>query len=201
MHCAPHAGSRLIAPVLILGMLACFAASVRATTMVRIPVDEMTRLADDVVQGTVTSVESRYTDDRSQILTYITVENAEALKGGAGKKVVFVQWGGQVGDDMLRVFGAPSFGVGEDVIVFLSRMDSAEPLAYPTDRWLLGLSQGKWRVATGTDGTPIAVNALLESETLGGEPGAAAPTLPLADFRRQVRNAAALSSLQRMGGN
>ena len=120
----------------------------RATTLLRLSVEEMTQRADDVTLGTVSSVESRWTDDHQQILTYVTLARPERLKGDDTGDVTFVLLGGRVGDDIMLAVGQPEFAVGEKALVFLTRMASAKRLAVPTDRWLLGLGQGKWSIAT-----------------------------------------------------
>ncbi len=132
--------------VAVLLVLLIAAGAAQATTIVRLSVDEMTRIASDVVLGTCSSVESHWTDDHQQILTYVTVTDTRALKGRTSGSATFVQLGGRVGDDAMYTVGAPTFEVGEEVVVFLTRQSSKRQLAYNTDLWLIGLGQGKWRV-------------------------------------------------------
>jgi len=132
--------------LMVLTLSAAFARLAQASTIVRLSVEEMAEASQVVARGTCASVESHWTDDHEQILTYVTLTDVEVLKGDAAGDIVFVQLGGRVGDDIMHVVGAPSFTVGEEMVVFLTRMTSAKALIVDTDLWLIGLSQGKWSV-------------------------------------------------------
>ena len=120
----------------------------RATTLVPLAVEDMTQISSDVVLGKVSRVTCEYSADRSQIFTYVTVTADQRLKGEGGARQTFVLWGGRVGDDVLQIEGSPQFAAGEQVLVFLGQLASRTPLTQPTDRWLLGLGNGKWSVTT-----------------------------------------------------
>jgi hypothetical protein len=123
------------------------AADVRGTTVIRVSVEDITALASDVVVGTCSRVESRWTRDGGSILTYVTLANAAPLKGSAGGEVTFTTLGGRAGDVVMHVAGAPRFEKGEVVVVFLRRTAGVGPAAGDTDLTLIGLGQGKWRIA------------------------------------------------------
>lgn len=150
--------------------------SASATTMIRLTVEEMTVRATDVLVGTVTRVESHWTDDHAQILTYVTVADTETLKGELHGQVTFVQLGGQVDDRLMLVVGAPQFEVNQRVCVFLSQMATRQRLAVNTDRWLMGLSQGVWLMTEDQNGVPLAV---VESASMCGvtRPGVTVETI------------------------
>ena len=60
--------------------------------------------------------------------------------------MTFVQLGGTVGDWCLSATGTPRFRSGEEVLVFLKRRESFKSHSVASDRWLLGLGQGVWRI-------------------------------------------------------
>ena len=183
---------RLATSLLILA-LALGVSQSRATTIVRHTVEEMTRIADEVVLGTVAASESHWTDDRQQILTYVTVTSTERLKGTGTGDVTFVQLGGTVGTDFMVALGTPSFAPGEQVLVFLGRMNSDKRLAVPTDRWLLGLGQGKWGVTTNPITGRTSAHVGLEGAHVIERPGRPIETeLDLSDLRARVIAAATL---------
>jgi len=162
-----------------------------ATTMIRLTLEEMTQRATDVVVGTVSRVESRWTEDHEQILTYVTVSNTERLKGDLQGDVTFVQLGGQVDDHLMFVVGAPQFAADQEVAVFLTRMVSAKRLSVNADRWLLGLSQGVWRITTDQTGRRIAVADSAEVHALD-RPGVYQELrMDAPGFKQRVRDAAA----------
>jgi len=148
-----------------------------ATTLVPLGVEDMTQISSDVVLGKVTRVISQYSADRSQIFTYVTVSADQRLKGDGGASETFVLWGGRVGDDEMYVVDSPRFAVGEQVVVFLGQLASRVPLTQPTDRWLLGLGNGKWSVTT-----EAATHQLVATSSVSG----ARRTLPLAQLTTRV---------------
>lgn len=72
----------------------------------------------DVVRGRVLSLESRWTDDRTQIVTEVRIAVDEVLRGGAALEVRLLHPGGQVGDIAQRSAHGASFSQGEEVLVF-----------------------------------------------------------------------------------
>jgi hypothetical protein len=182
-----------IATSLLTLSLALAASPSRATTIVRHTVEEMTHIADEVVLGTVASTESHWTDDRQQILTYVTVTATERLKGPDTGDVTFVQLGGTVGTDFMVALGTPAFATGERVVVFLGRMNSDKRLAVPADRWLLGLGQGKWGVTTNAATGRSSAHVGLEGAHVIERPGLPIETdLDLTQLRARVIAAATL---------
>ena len=174
----------------------------QATTIARLPVTSMTQLASDVVHGTVSRVESRWTADRSQVLTYVTLSGVERLKGEGPAEVTFIQWGGRIGDEEFAVLGSATFREGEEVVVFLDVMESRAEYGVPSAPWILGLSQGKWDVVTdAATGERLAVNAAARTGRVMGAVSPDAPDrIPLAELVRRVR-AAAPENLMQLGGN
>lgn len=115
------------------------------TTLVYRDLPELARTSDAVVRGKVVETQSRWTADRSRIVTDVTIEVAETLKGAPGRTVTIVQPGGRVGDIGQKVAGLASFEKGEEVVVFLEKRGD--------ERFVVnGLAQGKYRVERTSDG-------------------------------------------------
>ncbi len=128
--------------------IALFATAAQATTLVHRDVPALTREADTIVVGRVVKSESRWTADRRRIVTDVTVEVGESLKGAPGETVVIRQPGGQVGDIGQRVDGVASFKKGEEVVLFLEKRPDRSFM-------LSGMAQGKFRVERSWDGKEI----------------------------------------------
>jgi hypothetical protein len=140
--------------------------------------------------GTCVSVESRWTDDHKQILTYITLTNTEPLKGNAKGNVTFVQLGGRVSDDVMHVVGAPTFEVGEEVLVFLASTSGSKSLANEANLWLLGLGQGKWRISDDFQtGAKIATMNTGAAHVMGKTTQGAVTRLLLSDLIERIKSA------------
>ena len=108
-----------------------------------------------------------------------------AYKGAAkpGERIVVRREGGVVDGLGMRVYGAASFAVGEEVVVFTETRGNAA--------WTVGMTQGKLHVTAGADGVK-RVSATLGDVAFTRAAGAAAQTLPpaqrrLDDFERELR--------------
>jgi hypothetical protein len=120
------------------------AAPAMATSMLVQDISALTRSSDAVVHGKVKKVESRWTGDRRQIVTDVTIDVAEFIKGKGDKTLVIHQPGGEVGEIGQKVSGLASFAPGEEVVVFLEK--------HGAERYLVtGMAQGKFRVERSSD--------------------------------------------------
>ncbi len=82
---------------------------------------DLTRTADTIVVGRVEALQSVLTA-RGRIFTQVSVSLEELLKGGPAAGTITVRVpGGEVGGQRRVIHGAPSFAVGEEVLLFLSR--------------------------------------------------------------------------------
>jgi hypothetical protein len=101
-----------------------------------LPIGTLMEEADQAVQGHVIRTSSEWGDD-GLIYTRVVLDAEDRLVASSEPTTSFLVPGGEMGEVRLTVPGAPTFTVGEDVLVFL--MD---------DR-LLGLGQGTFRVQGG----------------------------------------------------
>ena len=178
-------------PALLLAALLCLLClRAEAGSFRRLSLEEMTSVSDEVLLGRVVQVQSRWTDDASQILTYVTLEHVRALKGQAEERVTLVQLGGTVGDWCLSVSGAPSWRPGEEVLCFVLRMQAEKRHPLASDRWLLGLGQGVWRIRRDARSGAASARIALEGQELVQLPGRALESeLALTELERRVSQA------------
>jgi hypothetical protein len=167
-------------------VLMCMIASARPEATVLVPVDleELSREAHAIVRGRVVAIESRWTDDRRTIETVVTLVAEASLKGPNRTTVQFVVPGGRVGRYRTIVLGAPEFVLDERVFVFLGWHNLH-------DSYVLGLNQGVFRVAPGSDGSWVVTPPPLIVPPTGSvrivRGNRSRRPMPLADFETQVR--------------
>ena len=145
---------------------------------------EMVTTSRLVVHGTVIDSRSEPTADRSGIVTFVTVDVDQSLKGTPGESVTFRVPGGQVGRYRRVVVGAPEFERGDEVVLFLTSRGPSIP-------YVFGLSQGVYRVSRSSGRAIVVPPAVYLREgaasgvVVRGDP--ARRTLPLDEFAREVR--------------
>lgn len=163
----------------------CAAFSARATVLVPLDTKALTERADRVVLGTVESQVARWSADHQAIYTDVTIRVARVYKGvaKAGDRVVVRREGGALDGVGMRVYGAATFVVGEEVVVFMETRGNAA--------WTVGMTQGKLRVTVGNDGVKRVSAAMGDvAFTRPGGAGTQALAQPrrLDDFEREVRS-------------
>ena len=122
--------------------------------VVQLTEEELTAQAELILVGHVSDV-SCYEEGEGTIYTEVTISVEQKLKGEAGGEVVIRVAGGKVGEQVVWVEDAPSFDVGERVVVFLEEYDSA--------LHVVGGFQGKYTVSENdTIGSGIPLPEFLE---------------------------------------
>jgi hypothetical protein len=136
------------------------ASSSFATTVLALKFDEMVRMADGVVLGTVERVVSRR-DERNDIATYVTLAGIEPLTGNYQEKGLTLRFtGGQVGGEIVEVEGSPHFREGERVILFV---DGNGQQLVP----ILGWGQGVFRIVRDPQGGPEVISDSVGNRVFG----------------------------------
>jgi hypothetical protein len=107
---------------IFLAAVACVtAASVHATTVVAPTFDELVERAQLIFEGTVTDVQSQWAGEGGQrhIVSYVTLQVTDGVKGDAGATYTLRMLGGTVGDDTMEISDSPKFKVGDRNILFV----------------------------------------------------------------------------------
>jgi hypothetical protein len=170
---------RALASVLLLLTLS-YAAPAAAALFKAASVEEAARTSDAVVRGKVVGKASRFAPGSERIVTDIEVAVASTWKGTGARTVTVTVPGGMVGDRGQLVDAAPTFDVGEEVVLFLARRGPS---------WHVnGLALGKWTVA-GASATPaVHADDLRNPQALRAGEALIAP-MSVADLERRVRGA------------
>jgi hypothetical protein len=124
-----------------------------ATTFVLMNEEDLARRADAALIGSVVSVEAVM--DGGTIHTYVSLAPDAILFGdlAATEEIVLQELGGSVANRRQRVFGTPSYAVGERVLVFVNR--TVAGTLHTT-----AMAMGKYRLAAGFAGSVLASRTL-----------------------------------------
>lgn len=170
------------------------ACALQATTVIPPTFDELVSRAELIFQGTVTDVNSQWTGEGGQrhIVSYVTVQVEDTLKGDPGASFTLRMLGGTVGDETMEVSDSPKFKSGDREILFVEHNGQQ---FIP----LVGIMHGRFHVQrdvqTGADlvlsneGQPVTDLAQLGKDIHAGGNSAndAAPALNTADFKSAIR--------------
>ena len=110
-----------------------------ASDVPRLSFNQMTDDSELIVSGKVTRTWTDWDPDHKYIWTHYELAVSAVHKGAAGQTVDIAEPGGQLNGMGMAISGAAGYGVGENVLVFLSRM----PNGYLRTA---GLGQGKYLV-------------------------------------------------------
>ena len=108
----------------LLGMIAglgLFVAPGNATSVEAPNFEQLVGQADYVVRGVITSITPEWRDNqgRPYILSKVTLELREIIKGTPPQPLVLEFVGGRIGAEELVIEGAPKFHLGEENILFV----------------------------------------------------------------------------------
>ncbi len=120
--------------VLLLGM-----SLAGATTLLKLDFSDLAREAEHIVVGTVTGIQGEWDASARFIHSNVTILVEQSLRGNVPSEIVLRTPGGQIGSVGMTAHGAPSFEVGEKVLVFLTAWEDGSAK-------VLGYFQGKSRV-------------------------------------------------------
>jgi hypothetical protein len=173
-----------------LAILILLAPSARATTLVRLSLEQLSQAATLVVRGRVLTGGSRWNQAHTQIVTRTTVQVTQSVKGAPPTLVAIEQPGGTVGNVHVRVAGTVFFNPQDEFYFFL------EPARGDASGFLLvGMLQGAYRIVRDpTNGEERVIHPLsglgVSQRGLLDEAGRAA-VVPEPMFRRELQSALA----------
>jgi hypothetical protein len=170
---------------LLLGALLLARAGGAATLL---PPDFAQMVSDSqvIIHARVIDMEGELVGSRRTIESRVTVQVLSSIKGQPGSELVFRVPGGRVGRYRRVFVGAPTFNVGDEILLFLKGRAPTLPMPY-------GLSQGVYRVSR-TSGVPM-VMPVPPVEGIAGTPRGdpRRMPLPLDEFTRRVRTLAGVA--------
>lgn len=163
-----------------------------ATTVIPPSLDDLVGRAETIFQGTVSDVRSEWTGEGAQrhIVSYITFNVEDAIKGNPGAKVTLNMMGGTVGAETMEVSDAPKFKVGDRDILFVENNGTQ---FIP----LVGIMHGRFQVKKDQTGHDVVLTndgaPLTDVNQLGKDERAATAgrAITTAEFKQAIQNKAA----------
>ena len=163
-------------------------AGVHATTVIPPSFDQLVGDAELIFEGTVSSTQSQWLGQGAErvIVTYVTFDVQESIKGAAEGRYIIRMLGGTIDGETAEVADAPRFKVGDRDILFVEHNGSQ---FVP----LVGIMHGRFHVqkeasgrnvVTKDDGAGVADVAKLGIDEKGAVSGRA---LSVDDFKSVVR--------------
>lgn len=112
---------RVCAWALLALTLSLFCSRSFATSVIAPDFDSLVSQADYVVRAVVKSKASEWRSDSQgrHIITKVTLEVREIIKGAPPNPLVLQMLGGRMGTDEMVVEGTPKFLVGDDMVLFV----------------------------------------------------------------------------------
>src|ERR1051325_4283576 len=164
-------------------------ATAGATTVIPPTFDELVGEAEVIFQGRVTDVKSQWAGEGAgrNIITYVTFNVEDSLKGMPGQSYTIRMLGGTVNGETMEVADAPKFSVGDRDIIFVEHNGSQ---FVP----LVGIMYGRFQVKRDQAGQDIIrtneEKPVVDLARLGrgGQPPAAGNGISAADFKSAVRS-------------
>jgi len=99
--------------------------------MIKLSLKKLCLGADAIIFGEVKEIQSQWSLDGSIILTIVTLQIHETLKGKTYTDQVLIQYpGGKVGELALQVEDTPSFRMDEEVLVFLKFIKNVKDIKH-----------------------------------------------------------------------
>lgn len=132
-HARPALGSALFLLTALAGV--SIPAPARACLHRQFSIDELTRRASMIVEGSVTAVKCSWNDAGTQIYTHVALDVSAYYKGSGGRQLELALLGGIVNDTGMLVVGSPVFREEQSVLLFLS---SRPETGFP----IVGMAEG-----------------------------------------------------------
>jgi hypothetical protein len=145
-----------------------------------------------IVRGKVQDIQSHAEASDPALYTYIQIQVSESMKGDVSDRTVWVrQQGGERDGAQLKVFGAATFNVGEDTVVFLESNRNGD-----RSMNLRGMEMGKYQVVKEADGSETLTGGRITGDPDLHEPREARKRWTLQDVRALIKNGTPASSAQ-----
>ena len=161
---------------LIILAVAFLATNAAATTVIPPTFDELVDEAQVIFEGSVTNVRCEWIGEGAQrgIVSHITFQVEDVLKGNLGATYTLQMVGGTIGNETIAIADAPVFNKADRDILFIENNGRQ---FIP----LVGVMYGRFRVRS-----DVAAGREIVTDNAGG-PVAGVTRLGLADFKNAIR--------------
>jgi hypothetical protein len=182
--------------VLVLAMWA--AAPLGATTLIRAGLDELVASNERVVLGEVVDAVSYWNQDKTFILTDVSIAPAETIKGKAEGELTVTLLGGTIGDLTTLIVGGAELIPGRSYVLFLNpdKLPGAgQTLTIPDHSqgaFEVTVKEGKLRAVSQANRHPLAPDHHGYTDAPGGVEG-----FPLDALLKSLRDTAKLQEVKR----
>ncbi len=156
----------------------------RATTLVRLSLEQLVQASTEIVGAHVVSQESRWTPDHTRIITLTTLALDQTFKGNPPATLVVEQPGGTVGNTHVRVPGTILFRPQARYVLFLE-VSRSNPSHYLP----VGMFQGAYRIfrdeTTREERVIVPMGSMADTAgSGGGQMNFPAQTVSISEFRQ-----------------
>ena len=108
----------------MIAVAATLAAPARATTLMRMGLEDLTASNDVILSGRVLDVRSYWNAEGTFILSDVRLRANSVIKGDPGQREITVTvMGGTVGELTTLIVAGPQFEIGKDYLLFLNNED------------------------------------------------------------------------------
>ncbi len=175
--------------LLIVASLLIVGGSTHATTVIPPSFEQLVDQAELIFQGNVTRVSSQWVGEGSErhIVSYVTFQIKDSVKGDPGQSYTIRMFGGTVDGETMEIADGPKFEVGDEDIVFVENNGSQ---VVP----LVGIMHGRFHIrrddsgrelVTTNEGEPVRDVARLGTAT---ESSATGEALTPAAFKAAIQS-------------
>ncbi len=135
--------SRLFIFNLLCFMLVFFIPFSLSAQMKALSTEELTKLSKNVVIGKVEKTVAQWSEDRKTIITRATIQINNVIRGNINITKIIVEYpGGEIGDIGLKVSDVSSLITGEEVLLFLKRINIKDNTVFR----ITGNAQGHYTI-------------------------------------------------------
>ena len=136
----------LATPILLLAAICMGAASLQATTLLRLDLDQLARAADAVARVRCMDTASYTENGNVWTRTHFTL--LESLKGSPPAQLTVRLPGGHAGHLIVSIEAVPRFHAGEEGVLFLEQLPAGD---YSVTGWALGTFRIRRNERTGEE--------------------------------------------------
>ena len=144
-------------------ILLLYPGTVFSTVTKRMNLQALINTSADIILGEIISLKSYRSQNGRYIMTDVTVNVRQGLKGSTASRIIVTILGGTVDGITTSVVGSPRFCTAETVILFLNKITGWSPdksIHYA----VVGLSQGKYELRDPRSDNELFVSSATSAE-------------------------------------